>query len=121
MPARLKPIEVMGPITWSYYGWGKSAGRNGRTGPNAQVRIVDDNDNEVPPGQVGEICVRGPTVMHGYWRRPELNARRQRNGWHHTNDLGKREPDGSLSFIGPKTRPKSKAACASIRPLPTAA
>jgi acyl-CoA synthetase (AMP-forming)/AMP-acid ligase II len=96
--------EVMGPITWSYYGWGQCAGRNGRTGPNAQVRIVDDNDNELPPGQVGEICVRGPTVMHGYWRRPELNAQRQRGGWHHTHDLGKREPDGSLSFIGPKTQ-----------------
>jgi acyl-CoA synthetase (AMP-forming)/AMP-acid ligase II len=96
--------EVMGPITWSYYGWGKSEGRNGRTGPVAQVRIVDDAGNEAAPGQTGEICVRGPTVMHGYWRRPELNAERRRGGWHRTNDLGKREPDGSLSFIGPKTQ-----------------
>ena len=46
--------------------------------------------------------MRGPTVMHGYWRRPELNAQRQRDGWHHTHDLGRREADGSLSFIGPK-------------------
>jgi acyl-CoA synthetase (AMP-forming)/AMP-acid ligase II len=96
--------EVMGPITWSYYGWGRSTGRNGRTGPVAQVRIVDDHDNELPSGQIGEICVRGPTVMHGYWRRPELTAQRQRGGWHHTHDLGKREADGSLTFVGPKTQ-----------------
>jgi acyl-CoA synthetase (AMP-forming)/AMP-acid ligase II len=94
--------EVMGPVTWSYYGWGSNLGRNGRTAPNAQVRIVDDTGAEVPAGVVGEICVRGPTVMHGYWRRPELNAVRQRDGWHHTNDLGRREIDGSLSFVGPK-------------------
>ncbi len=96
--------EVMGPVAWSYYGWGKSTGRNGRTGPVAQLRIVGDDGNELPQGQTGEICVRGPTVMHGYWRRPELNAQRQCGGWHHTNDLGRREPDGSLTFIGPKTQ-----------------
>jgi len=96
--------EVMGPVTWSYYGWGHNLGRNGRTAPNAQLRILDDAGVELPAGEVGEICVRGPTVMHGYWRRPELNAQRQRDGWHRTNDLGRREADGSLSFIGPKVQ-----------------
>jgi long-chain acyl-CoA synthetase len=96
--------ELMGPVAWSYYGWGDSIGRNGRTGPVAQLRILDDAGRELAPGEVGEICVRGPTVMHGYWRRPELNAQRQRDGWHRTNDLGRREPDGSLSFIGPKVQ-----------------
>jgi long-chain acyl-CoA synthetase len=42
--------------------------------------------------------------MNGYFNRPELNAARQAGGWHHTNDLGRIEPDGSLTFIGPKTR-----------------
>lgn len=96
--------EVMGPITWSYYGWGKSTAPNGRTGPVAQVRILDDEGRELPAGEVGEICVRGPTVMHGYWRRAALNAERQRDGWHRCNDLGRREADGSLSFIGPKVQ-----------------
>lgn len=96
--------EMMGPVVWSYYGWGKSISRNGRTGPAAQVRIFDDAGQELAPGAVGEIVVRGPTVMHGYWRRPELNAQRQRGGWHHTHDLGKREADGSVSFVGPKTQ-----------------
>ena len=94
--------EVMGPVIWSYYGWGKNVSRNGRTGPAAQVRILDDAGNELLPGEVGEIAVRGPTVMCGYWRRPELTAARQRDGWHRTNDLGKREADGSVTFVGPK-------------------
>jgi acyl-CoA synthetase (AMP-forming)/AMP-acid ligase II len=96
--------EVMGPVAWTYYGWGKTLGRNGRTGPAAQIRILDAAGDELPPGEVGEIAVRGPTVMHGYWRRPEINALRQASGWHRTNDLGKREADGSLSFIAPKTQ-----------------
>ncbi|HTQ15793.1 AMP-binding protein [Mycobacterium sp.] len=94
--------EVMGPVAWSYYGWGHNQGRHGRSGPVAQIRILDETGRELAPGEVGEICVRGPTVMNGYWRRPELNAQRQRGGWHRTNDLGRREADGSLSFIGPK-------------------
>jgi acyl-CoA synthetase (AMP-forming)/AMP-acid ligase II len=96
--------ELMGPVAWSYYGWGHNLGRNGRTGPVAQLRILDEDGQELPPGEVGEICVRGPTVMNGYWRRPELNGQRQRHGWHRTNDLGRREADGSLTFIGPKVQ-----------------
>jgi len=68
------------------------------------MRIVDPDDVEVPDGETGEIVARGPTVMNGYWNRPDETAQRLRNGWHHTNDLGRREPDGSLTFVGPKTR-----------------
>ena len=96
--------EVGGPVVWQYYGFGKCSSRNGRTGPVAMVRVLDADDNEVATGETGEIVIRGPTVMHGYWRRPELNAQRQRGGWHYTNDLGRRENDGSLSFVGPKTQ-----------------
>lgn len=96
--------EVCGPVVWQYFGHGQCSSRNGRTGSVAQVRIFDADDNEVDVGEVGEIVIRGPTVMHGYWRRPELNARRQRGGWHYTNDLGRRERDGSIAFVGPKTQ-----------------
>lgn len=96
--------EVMGIVAWTYYGFGKTIGRHGRTGPVAQIRIFDDEGNELPQGMTGEIVVRGPTVMNGYWRRPELNAHRHRDGWHRTNDLGRRETDGSITFLGPKTR-----------------
>ncbi|HEX6379884.1 MAG TPA: AMP-binding protein, partial [Acidimicrobiia bacterium] len=69
-----------------------------------EVAILDEEDRPLPVGESGEICVRGPALMNGYWNRPELNAQRQAGGWHHTNDLGRREADGSITFIGPKTR-----------------
>ncbi|MGD9980137.1 MAG: AMP-binding protein [Hyphomonadaceae bacterium] len=96
--------EVNGLVTWTFYNAPGDKGVSGRPAPGTQVRIVDAEDREVAPGDVGEIVVRGPTVMCGYWNRPELNAERQRNGWHHTNDLGRREADGSISFVGPKTQ-----------------
>jgi long-chain acyl-CoA synthetase len=48
--------------------------------------------------------------MNGYWNRPEVNAERLRGGWHHTNDLGRRESDGTFTFVGPKTRMIKSAA-----------
>jgi len=93
--------EVMGLAVLPQYGR-HAIGIFGRPSPLCQMRIVDDEDRDVEPGEVGEIVFRGPTVMNGYWRRPELNAQRHRSGWHHTNDLGRREADGSLTFIGPK-------------------
>lgn len=102
-PAGYGQTEVMGMLTLNAWG-GEHAGTAGRPSPVAQVRIVDPDGNEVPPGETGEIVARGPTVMVGYHRRPELNASRQAGGWHHTNDLGRREADGSISFVAPKTR-----------------
>jgi acyl-CoA synthetase (AMP-forming)/AMP-acid ligase II len=94
--------EVNGLVTFRGIG-GEHTGTHGRTLPVAQLKIVDDNDLEVEPGEVGEIVVRGPTAMVGYLHRPEENAHRQRGGWHHTFDLGRRELDGSITFIGPMT------------------
>lgn len=94
--------EVNGLVTFRGVG-GDHEGTHGRTLPVAQLRIVDDDDNELGPGEVGEIVVRGPTAMVGYLHRPEINEHRQRGGWHHTFDLGRREVDGSITFIGPMT------------------
>jgi long-chain acyl-CoA synthetase len=102
-PAGFGQTEVMGMLTLNAWG-GDAAGSSGRTSPMALVRIVDPDGNEVPPGDVGEIVARGPTVMNGYLHRDELNAQRLAGEWHHTNDLGRREADGSLTWIGPKTR-----------------
>ena len=96
--------EVMGLISWIYYCDNKGLGAHGAVGPITQLRIVDAEDQDLPDGQVGEIVLRGPTVMAGYWNRPALNAERQRGGWHHTNDLGRREADGTITFVGPKTQ-----------------
>jgi acyl-CoA synthetase (AMP-forming)/AMP-acid ligase II len=101
--------EVVGMMTFNCLGL-DAEGTHGRTSPLLQIRIVGEDDVEVPVGGVGEIVTRGPTVMNGYWNRPDESAHRARDGWHHTNDLGRREVDGSITFIGPKTRMIKSAA-----------
>ena len=80
------------------------AGAAGRPGLLTRLEIVDGDDNPAAVGAVGEIVVRGPAVHCGYHRRPDLTAQRQRGGWHHTGDLGRREADGSFTFVGPMAR-----------------
>ena len=101
--------EVMGMATFNLLA-PDGIGTHGRPSPLVQVRVVGPDDDEVPVGDVGEIAVRGITVMNGYWNRAELNEQRSRGGWHHTNDLGRFEADGSFSFVGPKTRMLKSAA-----------
>jgi acyl-CoA synthetase (AMP-forming)/AMP-acid ligase II len=106
-PAGFGQTEVTGMLTFNALGGeGEEggAGNAGRPGPLSAVRIVGPDGAEVPPGETGEIVARGPAVMAGYHRRPDETARRQADGWHHTGDLGRRELDGSLSFVGPKGR-----------------
>ncbi|MGQ0823702.1 MAG: AMP-binding protein [Actinomycetota bacterium] len=107
--------EVMGMATFNLLA-PHGQGLHGRPSPLVDVRVVDPQDNELPPGEVGEIVVRGTTVMTGYWNRPELNRQRSRNGWHHTNDLGRFEQDGTFTFVGPKTR-MLKSAAENIYPV----
>ncbi|WP_142846109.1 class I adenylate-forming enzyme family protein [Telmatospirillum sp. J64-1] len=58
--------------------------------------ILGPEGEELPPGQTGEICLRGPTVMQGYWRNAEASAETLRGGWLHTGDLGHLDEDGFL-------------------------
>ena len=108
-PAGYGQTEVVGMLTLNAWG-GDQQGTSGRPSPMMQVRIVDPDGNEVPPGEVGEIVARGPAVMSGYHNRPEENEWRQAGGWHHTNDLGRREEDGTITFVGPRTRLVKSAA-----------
>ena len=108
-PGGYGQTEVMGMLTFNTLAHAP-IGTHGRPSPVVQVRIVDPDDHELRVGETGEIVARGPTVMNGYWNRPEENVRRQRGGWHHTNDLGRREPDGTITFIGPATRMIKSAA-----------
>jgi acyl-CoA synthetase (AMP-forming)/AMP-acid ligase II len=95
--------ETTGPVTWAAIG-PKAQGRFGRSTPFTMVRVFDEDGNEVAVGEVGELVVRGPVVASGYWNRPEINARGFGDGWRRSNDLGCREADGSITFIGPKTK-----------------
>jgi long-chain acyl-CoA synthetase len=101
--------EVMGMATFNLLA-PDGVGTHGRPSPLLDLRVVDPDDLDVARGEVGEIVIRGATVMSGYWNRPELNAQRSRGGWHHTNDLGRYEADGSFTFIGPKSRMLKSAA-----------
>ncbi|MEZ5325652.1 MAG: amino acid adenylation domain-containing protein [Verrucomicrobiales bacterium] len=80
---------------------------------NTDIAIVDENDNPVPPGSQGELLVRSPTMMLGYWNRPDLNARafydrepvnglRQR--YYRTGDIVRTDDGGLLHFVGRKDR-----------------
>ena len=113
-PAGYGQTEVMGMATFNALQ--PSVGSHGRPAPFVRIGVVDPDGALLGPGETGEIVVRGPTVMNGYFNRPELNAERQAGGWHHTNDLGRLEADGSLSFIGPKTR-LIKSAAENIYPI----
>ena len=108
-PAGYGQTEVTGMLTFNALGIG-TAGTSGRPSPLVQVRIVDPDGDEVPDGETGEIVARGPIVTSGYHDRPELNEQRRRGGWWHTSDLGRREEDGSITFVAPLTRIVKSAA-----------
>ncbi|WP_324749601.1 AMP-binding protein [Sphingomonas sp. LY54] len=67
-----------------------------------QVKLLDDAGTVVPVGEVGEICVRGPLVMDGYWRRPEETAAALRDGWLRTGDLAREDERGYLYIVDRK-------------------
>ena len=74
----------------------RRAGSVGRALSDEVVAILDAADREVPPSEVGEVCVRGPNVMSGYFEAPDATAQVLRNGWLHTGDMGYVDADGFL-------------------------
>ena len=64
-----------------------------------EVRLVDEDDNDVPEGEPGECAIRGPTLFSGYWRAHETNAKDFRNGWFHIGDVFRRRADGRFEFM----------------------
>ena len=71
----------------------------GRPTPLVTVAIMDDKGSVLPAGQRGEIVVRGPLVMAGYYKDPAATAESSRHGWHHTGDIGYLDPDNYLYIV----------------------
>jgi long-chain acyl-CoA synthetase len=64
-----------------------------------QIRVVDEDDHDVPTGELGELIIRGHNVMKGYYNKPEANAETLRHGWLHTGDIGRFDDDGYLYIV----------------------
>jgi long-chain acyl-CoA synthetase len=61
---------------------------------NVEMRVVDERGRELPDGELGEILIKGPNVMKGYFRNPQATAQTVRDGWLHSGDIGYRDTDG---------------------------
>lgn len=90
------PVCTFNPI-----GGGKP-GSIGLDFPGVTNKVVDENDQEVAVGEVGELIVQGPNVMKGYYKLPEATAEALRGGWLHTGDLAKRDEDGYFYIVDRK-------------------
>jgi acyl-CoA synthetase (AMP-forming)/AMP-acid ligase II len=113
-PETIREFESRCPAStfWSIYGQSEAgglvtmapfrdaAGSAGRAMPLLEVSVLDEDGQPLPPGQVGEIVVRGRSVFAGYWNRPENTALALRNGWLHTGDAGSLDEQGRLFFRG---------------------
>lgn len=78
------------------------SGSIGRPFPHREARVVDDDDRDVPAETVGELLLRGPDMMEGYFRNPEATADVFRGGWLHTGDLVRQDAAGLLYYVGRK-------------------
>ncbi|MGE0086470.1 MAG: AMP-binding protein [Desulfococcaceae bacterium] len=114
-PDNIRPFEEKtGSVFWILYGQTETSGlvtfspalekpgTAGKPGLLTKVRLVDEKENEVSPGETGEITVQGPLVFQGFWKQEKSTQHTFRNGWHHTGDLGQTDAEGYLIFKGRK-------------------
>ncbi|MCU5781704.1 AMP-dependent synthetase and ligase [Alcanivorax balearicus MACL04] len=97
----LSPIATLNPPE-NHLGEARERGLHksaGRATLGVEVRIVGDDNNQLPPGQVGEIVARGDNLMQGYWNRPEETGKAIVDGWMHTGDGGYLDADGYLFVV----------------------
>jgi long-chain acyl-CoA synthetase len=92
------------PVTHANPIWGRR--KNGTVGipfPDTEARIVDsETGEELPIGEIGEVIIRGPQVMKGYWNRPDETAKTLKGGWLYTGDMGTMDADGYIAIVDRK-------------------
>jgi long-chain acyl-CoA synthetase len=91
------PVACINPIDL-----GEFSGSVGLPIPSTEIRLRDEVGDEVPPGERGELCVRGPQVMLGYWRQPEETAHAIRDGWLLTGDMATVDEQGFVRIVDRK-------------------
>ena len=94
--------ECMPLVATDRPGIAHKPGSVGKQVPGVEVAIFDENDCELPLGEIGEIVARGAAVMKGYYRREDETAAALRNGWLHTGDMGRMDEDGYLYLVDRK-------------------
>ena len=94
----------MSPVTCMLLGDDaiRKLGSVGKVIPTVSARVVDDDMNDVPVGQVGEIVYRAPTLMEGYWNNPEATAEAFAGGWFHSGDLVRQDEEGYIWVVDRK-------------------
>jgi long-chain acyl-CoA synthetase len=88
-PTESSPVATVNPIRGV-----QKPGSVGVPIPDVALSIRDDDGRDLPTGTTGELCIRGPNVMRGYWNQPEETAKTIRDGWLYTGDIGHRDADG---------------------------
>ena len=92
------PVVTFNPASVSAF-----TGTTGLPLPSTDVKLLDDNDQPVPVGAAGEVCVKGPQVMSGYWQKPEANAAAfTADGYFRTGDVGQMDERGFLRIVDRK-------------------
>jgi long-chain acyl-CoA synthetase len=80
----------------------RKAGSIGTPIEGVEMRVVDEDDNPLPQGEVGEIVIRGHNIMKGYWQRPDATAEAMRGGWFHSGDMARTDEDGYFYIVDRK-------------------
>jgi long-chain acyl-CoA synthetase len=91
--------ESTGAATFNGLHRERKVGSVGIALPGTEVRIAGRDAAEPAVGEIGEVLVRGPMVMKGYWNRPEATEQTLRDGWLHTGDLGRQDADGDIEIV----------------------
>ncbi len=97
-------LSEASPVTHTNPAWARREGTVGIPVPDTDARIVDleTGTRVLGPGEDGELCIRGPQVMRGYWNKPEETAATLRDGWLHTGDIARMDADGYFTIVDRK-------------------